>query len=728
MPQTTLPRTIGRYEIVREIGRGAMGIVYEGRDLSLMRPVALKTLLLEPIAEELRETFEKRFYQEARAAAGLQHPCIVVVYEIGIDAAADAFFMSLEFLRGRTLEDVIESGPLPWREALRIASRLADALSHAHENGIVHRDIKPGNVMILKKGEPKIMDFGVAKLDSSKLTSQGDVLGSPGYMAPEQALEARVDARSDLFSLGTVLYEALTGKRAFGRGTFSEILMRLAYEHPTPPSLIVKDLPPAVDHIVAHALAKNPDERYANADQMVEDIEDALTDRPLRHTAGRGTRPIPGAASASTPGSCRSSSMRPSASTKSPRVSTIVPSRSMMAASMPRGALTGRPSALRAAGCALGNGPARSCQRLSHGVDDGAVVALAEDGAAGHEGVGAGVGHAADVVGLDAAVHLQPDVLAAGVDAATCRFHLAQGAINKGLSAKAGVDAHDQDQVDLLDQPVQHVQRRGRVEHQPHLAARRLDGLHAAVRVRAGVGVKADQIGAGLREGLGQRVHRLHHHVHVQRHRLPGGGDRVRLDGLADHRPEREVGHVVVVHDVEMDPVGAGGDDALHLLAQPREVGREDGGRDAVGGAHDAGLSRSYHAGMPTYQFHVEVQPEYLPEQSEPAQGRYGFAYTITVLNTGQVAAQLVSRHWIIADGRGHTEEVKGLGVVGQQPLLQPGEAFQYTSGCQLRTPSGTMHGSYFCVAEDGERFEVAIPLFVLDASGADGGSARVLH
>ena len=131
---------------------------------------------------------------------------------------------------------------------------------------------------------------------------------------------------------------------------------------------------------------------------------------------------------------------------------------------------------------------------------------------------------------------------------------------------------------------------------------------------------------------------------------------------------------------------------------------------------------------MPTYQFHVEVQPEYLPEQSEPAQGRYGFAYTITVLNTGQVAAQLVSRHWIIADGRGHTEEVKGLGVVGQQPLRQPGESFQYTSGCQLRTPSGTMHGSYFCVAEDGERFEVAIPLFVLDASGADGGSARVLH
>ena len=291
MEETSLPKAIGRYEIVREIGRGAMGVVYEGRDLSLMRTVALKTLSLGSLAEELREPFEKRFYQEARAAAGLQHPCIVVVYEIGIDAKADAFFITLEYLRGRTLETVIEEGPIPWREALRIAARLADALSHAHEHGIVHRDIKPGNVMILKKGEPKIMDFGVAKLETSKLTTQGEVLGSPAYMAPEQALEARVDARSDLFSLGTVLYEALTGRRAFGSGTFSEILMRLAYEHPAPPSKFVADIPQAVDGIVAHALAKNPAERYGTADAMVEDIEDALAGRPLRH-AGRNGLPV----------------------------------------------------------------------------------------------------------------------------------------------------------------------------------------------------------------------------------------------------------------------------------------------------------------------------------------------------------------------------------------------------------------------------------------------------
>ena len=126
---------------------------------------------------------------------------------------------------------------------------------------------------------------------------------------------------------------------------------------------------------------------------------------------------------------------------------------------------------------------------------------------------------------------------------------------------------------------------------------------------------------------------------------------------------------------------------------------------------------------MGKYQFRVDVEPQYLPEQSAPAQDLYSFAYTITITNTGEIPAQLISRHWVIANALGELEEVKGLGVVGHQPLLKPGEAFQYTSGCRLRTPSGTMHGSYFCVAEDGERFEVEIPVFALD-----DGSSRVLH
>ena len=131
---------------------------------------------------------------------------------------------------------------------------------------------------------------------------------------------------------------------------------------------------------------------------------------------------------------------------------------------------------------------------------------------------------------------------------------------------------------------------------------------------------------------------------------------------------------------------------------------------------------------MSKYEFSVEVEPEYLPEQSEPEQQRYGFAYTVTVHNTGEVAAQLVARHWLIQDADGQVEEVKGLGVIGEQPFLQPGEAFRYTSGCHLRTDTGTMHGSYFCVAEDGERFEAPIPLFVLDASRSKQSGPRVLH
>ena len=130
---------------------------------------------------------------------------------------------------------------------------------------------------------------------------------------------------------------------------------------------------------------------------------------------------------------------------------------------------------------------------------------------------------------------------------------------------------------------------------------------------------------------------------------------------------------------------------------------------------------------MPAYQFQVQVKPRYLADQSAPSQGLYFFSYTITVRNTGQVAAQLISRTWNVNDANGHTEKVKGLGVVGRQPLLQPGESFEYTSGTRLRTPTGTMHGSYFCVAEDGEKFDVDVPMFVLDALSPSSGT-RTLH
>ena len=131
---------------------------------------------------------------------------------------------------------------------------------------------------------------------------------------------------------------------------------------------------------------------------------------------------------------------------------------------------------------------------------------------------------------------------------------------------------------------------------------------------------------------------------------------------------------------------------------------------------------------MPKYQITVDVQPQYLPEQSVPFDNVFGFAYIVTITNDGDVPAQIIARHWFISDADGHTEQVKGLGVVGHQPLLKPGESFQYSSGCRLRTASGTMHGSYFCVAEDGERFEAPIPMFVLDAGNGYAPTGRVLH
>jgi serine/threonine-protein kinase len=292
MAEKALPATIGRYRIVREIGRGAMGVVYEGRDESLMRPVAVKVMsLAASIPAEVRPQFQARFQQEARAAATLQHPSIVVVYEVGTDPLTKAPYMALEYLRGRTLEALLtEGGRLEWQAALRLIARLAEALHHAHQQGIVHRDMKPANVMILASGDPKIMDFGVAKLEASQLTTSGQVFGSPSYMAPEQAVEARSDARSDVFSLGCILYELLTGRRAFPGRNVSEIVMRLANEEPDVPTRALPGLPPALDGLVGFALAKDPARRCPSAKALAENVEDVLAGRPARHPAAAPVR------------------------------------------------------------------------------------------------------------------------------------------------------------------------------------------------------------------------------------------------------------------------------------------------------------------------------------------------------------------------------------------------------------------------------------------------------
>ena len=298
-PTPSPPVRLGRYEIEKEIGRGMMGVVYQAQDTLLGRTVALKTIsLMIAISQRDREAFERRFIEEARAAGALSHPSIVVVYDVGSEPEAKRLYMALEYLPGRTLAAILAtSGALAWPRAARIVAQLADALSHAHSQGVIHRDIKPANIMVLDdEAEPrvKLMDFGVAKLEASQLTTGGQVLGSPSYMSPEQAAGERVDSRTDVFALGAVLYELLTGRKAFPGPGLPAILMRLAHEEPEPPSGLVPGLPPAFDAILARALAKPVERRYAGGLSLREDLEDVLAGRAPRHAAREQT-PVPGA-------------------------------------------------------------------------------------------------------------------------------------------------------------------------------------------------------------------------------------------------------------------------------------------------------------------------------------------------------------------------------------------------------------------------------------------------
>ena len=279
--------TIGRYEILREIGRGAMGVVYEARDPALDRTVALK--VIQPSAEgEAARVFEERFLAEARIAAALQHPGIVVVHDVGRDPATGTLFIALELLRGQTLADLAAAGPLDWRTTLHLVAQVARALHHAHRQGVVHRDVKPANVMVLPSGEVKVMDFGIARLESARqrLTTTGEFIGTPLYTAPEQAKTEDVDGRADIFSLASVAYTLLTGHAAFMAPTIPGIVHRVVYEEPHPPSRLVRGLPADVERVLARALAKDPERRYPTAEAFAEDVEDILAGQHPRHAAG----------------------------------------------------------------------------------------------------------------------------------------------------------------------------------------------------------------------------------------------------------------------------------------------------------------------------------------------------------------------------------------------------------------------------------------------------------
>jgi len=258
------PRRLGRYEIEKLIGVGAMGRVYRAHDPAVGRPVAIKTVRPDHADRSRAQEYMQRFQREARAAGALSHPNIVSVFDVGED------FLVMELLDGVDLAHYLERhGPMERAQALELFSGVADAIDTAHANGVIHRDLKPSNIMLLSNGRPKLMDFGVARMESSAMTRTGEVLGSPSYMAPEQIAGLAIDGRADIFSLGVVIYEALTGQRPFQGDTITTVIYKVVNQPAVPLRHWRADLPESLDAVFARVLAKDPGERFDSARALV---------------------------------------------------------------------------------------------------------------------------------------------------------------------------------------------------------------------------------------------------------------------------------------------------------------------------------------------------------------------------------------------------------------------------------------------------------------------------
>ncbi len=260
---------LGRYDLIRVLGKGAMGLVYEGRDPNLDRRVAIKTIRVENLSDEAAAEYEVRFRTEARSAARLQHPNIVSVYDS--DRDLDIAYLVMEFIQGDDLKHHLDKGEVyTLEQTLAIMSDLLSALDYAHRQSIVHRDIKPANLLIEASGRVKLTDFGVARIqDSGEATrTQGSMVGTLKYMSPEQVQGRPVDARADLFAAGIVLHQLLTGKRPFDGESDFAVIQQIVAHHPAAPSYFNPELPPALDAVLARALAKSRDQRYSTAQEF----------------------------------------------------------------------------------------------------------------------------------------------------------------------------------------------------------------------------------------------------------------------------------------------------------------------------------------------------------------------------------------------------------------------------------------------------------------------------
>jgi serine/threonine-protein kinase len=292
--------TLGRYEIVGELGKGAMGIVFKGVDPKIHREVAIKTIRFEQDfgADEI-EDVKKRFFREAETAGRLTHPNIVTIYDVGEDW--DLSYIAMELLEGEELTAHIRKGSLlPARRVIEIMAQACDALDYAHEQGVIHRDIKPANIMVTADGIVKILDFGVAKLAGhTKITSSSKTMGTLAYMSPEQTQGKSVDNRTDIFSLAVTLYELVTGENPFRADNDAAIVYKIVNVGVPPMKHARADVPERLDRIVSKALAKDPDRRYRTMGELRDDLRDLLQQlapdradhfRSLQRAGARRTR------------------------------------------------------------------------------------------------------------------------------------------------------------------------------------------------------------------------------------------------------------------------------------------------------------------------------------------------------------------------------------------------------------------------------------------------------
>jgi eukaryotic-like serine/threonine-protein kinase len=291
-------KRFGRYEVVTELGRGAMGVVYQARDPQIDRLVAVKTVSLLGQEPDEEKEFRMRFMHEAQAAGRLHHPGIVAIFDVGECTEKGDPYIVLEYVAGEALNRILaREKKLPLEAALKLAEEIAEALDYAHAQGVIHRDIKPANILLTEDGHAKIADFGIAKLNLAHFTLPGRVLGTPAYMAPEQLSGEGVDGRSDLFSLGVILYAMVTGQSPFHGDSATTVCFKVANREPLAASTLDLTVPRELDEVIGRAMAKDREQRYQSGAEFAEDVRQlqqilkpASTTSSLRAAARTGTR------------------------------------------------------------------------------------------------------------------------------------------------------------------------------------------------------------------------------------------------------------------------------------------------------------------------------------------------------------------------------------------------------------------------------------------------------